>query len=141
MARPTKYCTKLLEITKNYANNWRIENDVIPTVERLCSLIDVHRDTVDRWKKQPEKKEFYDTIEKIKATQRRELLNQGVSGVFSSSMSKFILTTNHKMIEVTESRNTGKDGKDLVWNVTLHSAEKGKDNVSKEETKEKSQSK
>lgn len=94
--RPTLYTSQTLRKTKEYIDNGYT---TIPTVAGLCVHLGVTRDTVYRWIKDENKKEFSDTISLMADLRETILLNKGLTGEFNSNITKLILTTNHGYTE------------------------------------------
>ena len=86
--RPTKYTPELLEECRKYLK----EYDVLPSIEGLAIHLDVSRDTLQVWAKDDDKPEFSDIYAKLMAMQERDLIKNGLMGVFNASITKMILT-------------------------------------------------
>lgn len=89
MARPSTYSKAILEKANDYLQNYEDQDDMIPSVEGLCSVIERARSTVYKWR--DEKPEFSDILEKINEEQKRVLINNGLSGDFNSNITKLVL--------------------------------------------------
>jgi hypothetical protein len=78
----------------------------LPTMDGFAKFIDVARSTLYEWKE--EHKEFSDALDKILIEQKERLINMGLSGDYSPTIAKLILSSNHGMKEKTETDITTK---------------------------------
>lgn len=98
--RPTKYDEDILKSTQAYIDSCTdsieligasIERKVnIPSVEGLAYYLKVARSTIYKWAESHP--EFSDIIEDLLANQAQKLINNGLSGAYSSTIAKVILT-------------------------------------------------
>jgi hypothetical protein len=111
--RPTDYNPHLVTITKEYVGGgFKKMKDEIPTIAGLALCLGVARGTIYEWCKDVDKREFSDTIESLLSDQERLLVNGGVRGLYNSTITKLMLSSNHGYAERTE--HTGADGTPLV---------------------------
>ncbi len=126
MARPTKYTKKLQEKADEYLKEYERLGDVVPSVIGLCLFLGVTRSTAYKWAGQKSKKQFSDTLERIKIEQYLRLINGGLSGKFNSNIVKLMLSHNHGMKETTTKELTGANGgpvkSDNKWTVEFVNA-------------------
>jgi len=84
---------------REYYNDWaRLDAEdgaVIPTIEGLALHLNVHRDTIHTWTKDPEKEEFSDIVKDIYAKQGRLLVNKSLTGDFREKTSNALLSRHH----------------------------------------------
>ena len=125
--RPSKYNTRTIRKAREYINgNYKS----IPTIAGLCVYLGVSRETLYKWLKHEDKKEFVDTISNMADLREELLLNGALKGDMNSNIAKLILTTNHGYSEnnqkdtgITVNVNrsaavtTGNDGKTLTIDV------------------------
>lgn len=96
--RPTTYSAEMQSKADEYAETYKDCGDVIPMIEGLALHLGVARKTIYNWAEDETRKELLHTLEKIEETQKKELFNNGLSGVFNSNITKLILT-NHGMTD------------------------------------------
>jgi hypothetical protein len=121
---------QLLKTNGEKSTTW--ENRVrvsLPSKEDFASFIGVDDDTLDNWgKKYPL---FFGALIKITQEQKKRLVDNGLSGLYNSTIAKLILSSNHGMAEKTEL--TGKDGESLF---NPKSREKINDYLNESETRD-----
>lgn len=86
--RPTKYTPELLEECRKYLKDY----EVLPSIAGLAIHLDVARETLQAWAKDDDKEEFSHIYAKLMAMQERDLIKNGLMGVFNASITKMILT-------------------------------------------------
>lgn len=89
--RPTLYSEELLERAYEYIENLP-EDEVVHSIEGLGLYIGISRDTVYEWEKDNEKLDFSDIVSEVRQLQAKTLVNSGLSGKFSSPITKVMLT-------------------------------------------------
>lgn len=89
--RPTKYSEEILEKSREYLESYESIGDMIPSVEGLSLYINIRRSTIYEWMKHDDKTAFSDILEEINATQKKVLVNKGLSGDFNSNITKLCL--------------------------------------------------
>lgn len=110
--RPTEYNEEYLEKTKSYLKNYKKFHDAIPSVAGLAVALGVARSTIYYWSGQEDKRAFSDILENILSSQEKILINNGLTNVFNSNITKLVLgkhgykeksdiTTNDKEITAT----------------------------------------
>jgi hypothetical protein len=77
----------------------------LPTIEGFARFIDVPKSTLYKWR--GKYKELLDSLEKILTEQRERLINMGLSGEYNSTIAKLILSSNHGMVEKSETKHEG----------------------------------
>lgn len=107
--RPTKYNQGVLDKTADYLENFETYGDVFPSIIGLSLVLDVSDDTIQNWRKQANKKEFFGMLEKIHKKQHQVLLNKGITGEFNSNICKLVLTK-HGYSDKQDNTHAGIDG-------------------------------
>ncbi len=90
MARPTKYSKEMVEKAYEYIRDYEQYGHMIPSIEGLAIVLDLHRDTLYDWSKQ-ESKEFSDILGKLLQMQQLKLIDGGLSNKFNSAITKLVL--------------------------------------------------
>ena len=115
MARPTDYRPEIIELSKEYRDLQRPNDDeVIPSIEGLSLYINIARSTIYEWISQEGKEEFSDIVAQILANQGKMLINNGLIGKFNNSITK-VMMSKHGYREGIE--QMGKDGEKLTYNI------------------------
>lgn len=91
MGRPSKYNEETIPKTLEYLENFESMGDQIPSIAGLAVFLKVGRDTIHEWRKEEGKEDFSDIIENILGKQEQTLTNKGLTGDFTSTISKLIL--------------------------------------------------
>jgi hypothetical protein len=81
-------------MAEKYLEEYKDNSELIPSIAGLALYLGVSRSTVHLWATQEDKKEFSDTLEKIKARQEVLLLSGGLGGTMNSTITKLALA-NH----------------------------------------------
>lgn len=126
--RPTEYTPEILTKAREYLDTfqWETRDErthkllkvSIPTKGGLAYYLDVSRETVYDWSnKYPE---FSYIMERCGSLQEMRLIQNGLSGEYNSTIAK-VLLTKHGYRDSIEA--TGKDGKDLIPEVSLGALE------------------
>lgn len=100
IGRPTKYIPEVVyPAIEEYISSCGREQTELPTVEGLALHLGVHPDTLFTWSK--EYPLFSESIKKILALQKKQLMNDGMYGgkEVNSAMAIFLLKVNHGMKE------------------------------------------
>jgi len=98
--RPTKYIPeKIYPLAEEYIKSCGREQTELPTIEGLALKLNVNLDTLYEW--QNKYPEFSETLKKILAKQKTQLINDGMYGgkEVNATMAIFLLKCNHKMVE------------------------------------------
>jgi len=111
--RPTKYTEELIEKAPGYIDAWEDLGDFIPSQAGLADYLEISIACVENWGRDKNKVEFLRVLDQIERRQRRILLNNGLSGVFNSAITKLVLTK-HGYRDEKKSELTGKDGASLA---------------------------
>lgn len=116
--RPTKYTPELIEKAHEYLETYLSLDQVIPSVEGLAVFLKIRRSTIYDWAKDEEKQEFSDILGEILEKQGQLLINSGLTGAFTPTISKLILTK-HGYSDKVEQQHTGQGGGpvEVSWNV------------------------
>ncbi len=106
--RPSTYNKEVLQQCYFYLENYDNEDigDMIPSVEGLAGYINRARSTLHKWRGEAGKEEFSVMLDKINETQKKVLINKGLSGEFNSNITKLILGV-HGFSEKSQRENTG----------------------------------
>ena len=99
---PTKFNSETIDKALHYLNNYHEYGKNIPSVAKLAQVLDVTRETLYTWAKQEDKKELSDIIQKLSISQEVELLENGLSGAYNSTITKLVLGTHHGYHEKQE---------------------------------------
>ena len=106
--RPSKLTDALIEQAGRYATkDYRLQGEVIPTIEGLALFLNVSRSTLYNWK--GENQEFLDILESLMSMQAKELFSNGLTGDFNPTITKLILTK-HGYSDRVEQDVTSSDG-------------------------------
>ena len=108
MGRPTKYSDEILEMTRDYIENFTPEKGKpIPTLAGLSVVIKVNRDTIREWGKQEDKADFSGALGELGALQEEALIGGGLDGSYNPTIAKLLLH-GHGHSDKTENINTEK---------------------------------
>ena len=109
IGRPTKYTfhtprrvDNYLKTCGNFYDKHKMLSVKLPTLEGLCRYLDISRDTAYEWAKTY--REFRIKIDNVKRDQYLQLINNGLSGRYPSSLVILLLKLNHGMSENREIR-------------------------------------
>ena len=106
--RPSKLTDALIEQAARYATkDYRLQGEVIPTIEGLAVFLNVSRKTPYNWK--AENEEFLHILDDLMARQAKELFSNGLTGDFNPTITKLILTK-HGYSDRVEQDVTSSDG-------------------------------
>jgi hypothetical protein len=108
--RPTKYNKGVLQKAEAYINHYDDHGDAVPTAAGLACVLRVGKRTLYSWAERHA--EFQHTLDKLNATQERVLTSHGLTGNFSSVITKLMLC-NHGYSDKKETQLAGGDGKSL----------------------------
>ena len=90
--RPTTWSKALEKKAWEYANGkWQEQGDRTPSVVGLCGYINRSRRVIYKWAEEPDK-QFMHILDSISEKQEAELLKNGLSGDFNSTITKLMLT-------------------------------------------------
>jgi len=90
MARPTKWTKELEAQAYEYIKNYKDHEHMIPSIEGLAMVLDLHRDTLYDWAKQDDK-EFSDILGRLLNAQSFWLVQNGLNNTFNSAITKLVL--------------------------------------------------
>ena len=99
MGRPSKFAESLVKAKEYLMGGYETVGDVVPSVAGLACYLGVSRKTVYEWVK--ESTDLSDTLEGILAMQENKLINKGLTGDFSPTITKLMLA-NHGYSEKQE---------------------------------------
>jgi hypothetical protein len=106
--RPSKLTDALIEQAARYAaKDYKLQGEVIPTIEGLAVFLNVSRKTLYNWK--AENEEFLHILDDLMARQAKELFSNGLTGDFNPTITKLILTK-HGYSDRVEQDVTSSDG-------------------------------
>lgn len=90
--RPTKLSKEKLETARQYISDNDTMNPtaLLPTVERLSIILDVHRDTLYEWA--DKNAEFSDILRHLMAVQGDKLLQNSLIGRYNPVITKLMLS-------------------------------------------------
>ena len=90
MARPTKWSKELEAQAYEYIKDYQVHGHMIPSIEGLAMVLDLHRDTLYDWAKQKDKG-FSDILGRCMQVQAKTLVNNGLNNTFNSAITKLVL--------------------------------------------------
>jgi hypothetical protein len=103
----TKYCPELLQAGEDYLENWKELGDAIPQLASLSLYVGASVESMNNWRKHPDKAEFNDLCHRILMAQQQELINRGLTKDHDASLTKLLLRkhgfTDGKEIDVKSS--------------------------------------
>ena len=107
--RPSLYTPELIEKAWEYVNGgWQVAGDKVPSVAGMACEIGIHRDTCHSWAGS-DGNEFSDILKAIAQKQERELVNNGLDGTFTPTITKMMMTK-HGYSDRVEQHHTSPDG-------------------------------
>lgn len=101
---PTKYNANVQKKADSYIVRYKTYGDKVPTVCGLACVLGVVERTLYNWG--DANPAFLQTLERIQATQKRGLVNGGLSGDFHPTIAKLMLS-NHGMHEKNQIEHSG----------------------------------
>lgn len=107
--RPTKYDPSFIQEVDKYLETTGKEQTHLPKMQSLALWLNVNGDTLVEWgKKYPE---FSAALEKLKAKQAEQLIDDGIYGgkEVNATIVKLLLQNNHGMKERTDTTTNDKD--------------------------------
>lgn len=106
--QPTKYSSDVNDKVSIYLSLCGREQTELPTYEGFAIYIGVNPDTLYEWSKVH--KEFSESLAKILAFQKKQLINDGIYGgkEVNSTIVKLLLQNNHGMREKVDNTTDGK---------------------------------
>jgi len=106
--QPTKYSPEVNDKVDEYLSTCGREQTELPTYEGLAIMLCVNPDTLYEWAKVH--KEFSESLAKILAYQKKQLINDGIYGgkEVNSTIVKLLLQNNHGMREKVDNTTDGK---------------------------------
>lgn len=106
--RPTKYHDRIPDMIQGYLDNHEeTYGDLVPSVEGLSLVLDVRKETLYEWDKDPEKHEFSNAFNKLKRLQAKKLLNGGLGNKYNHVICKMMLTHHGYTDKVDHSSSDG----------------------------------
>lgn len=124
--RPTKYTPELLEKVEHYIENHQDFEDLVPSIAGLACAVDVTKETLYQWEKDPSKKHFSDMLRKIKQKQERMLLSGGLGGAYNPAITKLMLAK-HDYSEKSQQEISGANGSAIETKMTVEFVSAKKD--------------
>ena len=101
--QPTKYNKSVLAAANKYIDEYKTEyQHAIPSIAGLAVVLKVCRKTLYNWADNEKNKEFLYTLSRLATSQEFELLNSGLKGEFSPTITKLVLSNNHSYSEKAE---------------------------------------
>jgi len=118
VGRPSKYKEEYCDFVDEYLKTTGGQNMNLPMVEGLAIELAVNKTTLYEWAKKHKK--FSNAIRKIKAFQKKQLVNDGIYGgkEINASIIKLLLQSNHGMRERQDitSKDEKMDGLVIIKN-------------------------
>lgn len=110
IGRPTKYTfhtprrvDNYLKTCGNFYDKHKMLSVKLPTIEGLCGYLGISKDTAYEWSKTYP--EFERKLHDVKRDQYLQLMNNGLSGRYPSSLVILILKLNHGMSDKKRERD------------------------------------
>jgi len=91
IGRPTKYTPELLDRARGYLSDFHHHDAQFPSHIGLALYLGISTATLYDWRSQEEKSEFSSILEIITQVQHELLIGNGLSGKFSSGITKLVL--------------------------------------------------
>jgi hypothetical protein len=88
--RPTKYNKEIVAAAREYIQNYKAYDDVIPSHAGMACVLKLNKSTLYDWANDPEK-DFSDILAECNQAQERVLLNGGLDNSFNSAITKLAL--------------------------------------------------
>jgi hypothetical protein len=107
VGRPSLLTPELKERAKQYLYDFSGQGDVIPSAAGLACWLGISKASVYNFGEQDP--EFLDTLNAIQAKQETLTLNNGITGVFNSTIAKLVLA-NHGYSDKVQQDHTSSDG-------------------------------
>jgi len=122
--RPSEYTEEVLEIAKDYLDNFRDEYEhAIPSVVGLAKVLRKSRECLYNWARDEEKKEFSDILEQINSDQEFVLVNGGLNGSLNSNITKLVLGK-HGYSDKADTTIANPDGTNIAPSTDIEIARK-----------------
>jgi hypothetical protein len=94
--RPTKYTKSMPRHVAEYTKK-SLEVDKLPTIEGLAVELGIGTRTLYDW--ETEYSDFSQTMDALRDTQRRLLIENGLNGTYSAQFAMFLLRSIHGMVD------------------------------------------
>lgn len=107
VGRPSLLTPELKAKAVEYLHSFGEQGDVIPSTAGLACWLGISKASVYNYGEQDE--EFLSTLEAIQAKQEALTLNNGMTGVFNSTIAKLVLA-NHGYSDKLQQDNVSSDG-------------------------------
>ena len=110
--RPTLYSKEMHDNAKEYIDNYRDHEHVIPSVVGMAVVLGVNKTTLYQWvidERGEEGDPFSNTLSRCEDMQHIRLLNGGLSNELNPTITKLALA-NHGYSERTATEHTGANG-------------------------------
>jgi len=105
--RPTKYDKAMQDKADRYIDEYQEFGDAIPSAVGLAIFIGVNKSTLYEWAKiHPA---LSNTLGKVNSAQERSAVNNGITGVFNSTITKLVLA-NHGYSDKQDIAHSSPDG-------------------------------
>jgi len=92
--RPTKYTDEMPQRVLGYVDEC-IKSKTLPTIAELSIIIDISKETINVWRKEPEKVLFSDALKKLEAYQEHFCLGRMVDKDTFATGQIFLLKCKH----------------------------------------------
>jgi hypothetical protein len=91
--RPSKYTPELLEKAQEYADGvWERNGNPVPSVVGLALHLGIAKSTCFQWAIDEGKEQFSDIVRQVEQKQEEILVSKGLTGDFTSPITKLMLT-------------------------------------------------
>lgn len=119
IGRPSLYTPELMAKAQEYVDGaWEEGGEVTPTLAGLALHLGVNKDTIQAWKKDPEKAEFSVLAGTVMLKQERMLFAGGLKNDFNASIVKLALTKHgYTDRQDIDQHNTGNVGIEITRRV------------------------
>ena len=124
VGRPSKYNKDIQKAADDYVDNWNLYLEIkskenpesvthvinsIPSIASLALELNVHRDSIYEWEKDDSKRQFSDTLERLRQKQEAFLIHHGLTKGYDSGFAKFMAINITKYRDKIETVNTNRE--------------------------------
>lgn len=107
IGRPTLYSDAMLDIAYDYSKNYdkpRYGSELIPSHNSLCTHLSISRNTLNSWIKEENREELLTILSLIEQIAENNLIQNGLSSSFNSSITKLVLASKHGYLDTQQAQ-------------------------------------